>query len=157
MTLVDIDQNMTAQENLSGSEIGGATNSVPQDFVERVALATERMKAEGIEIWRPSIDEELEDIFQVAIVGESVGCTNQQCNHNSHDPASPTIKLIPKTGKLLFLGEVQYSETTSYFYALLQNNSATYYEVVSEPFFWDKIFQVESIVVPDFLLARLGE
>ena len=27
---MDIDRNMTAQENLSGSEIGGATNSVPQ-------------------------------------------------------------------------------------------------------------------------------
>ncbi len=149
---------MTENKTQTLNDIGGATlGSVPQDFVERVAKAVERMKAEGIELWRPTVDEELEDIFQVAIVGESVGCTNQQCNHNSHDPSSPTIKLIPKSGKLLYLGYIEQSEVTFHYYALLSQNGTKYFQVVTEPFHWQRIYQIEPIGVPDVLLAQFGD
>jgi len=141
----------------SGAGSGRKTLSVPQDFVQRVKQAVERLKAEGIELWRPSVSEELQELFYVAIVSDSEGCTNAQCNHNSHDPASPIIKLVPKSGKLVYLGNVEYGGQTFYYYALFQNNGTLYFEVVSEPFRWQRIYQVESFVVPDFLLAKFAK
>ena len=147
--------------NLSGLSDTGAGSgekalSVPQDFLARVQIAVKRMKAEGITLWRPYIDEELEDIFQVAIVGESEGCTNQQCGHVSHDPASPYIKLVPKSGKLVYLGFIEQGEKTFHYYALLSTKNTRYFQIVSEQFFWDRIYEIESVGVPDFLLARFG-
>jgi len=145
----------------SSSESGAGSSltaqSVPQDFLARVKQATERMRAEGIELWRPNVSEELQEIFYIAIVSDSEGCTNGQCNHNSHDPASPIIKLVPKSGKLVYLGNVEYGEKTSYYYALFQNNTTLYFEVVSEPFRWQKIYQIESFLVPDFLLVKFAK
>jgi len=130
---------------------------VPQDFLARVKQATERMKAEGIELWLPSVSEELQEFFYVAIVSDSEGCTNSNCNHNTHDPASPIIKLVPKEGRLVYLGNVEYGEKTFYYYALFQNNITLYFEVVEEPFRWQRINEIESIAVPDFLLARFAK
>jgi len=141
----------------SGAGSGSQPQSVPQDFVERVKQAVERMRAEGIELWKPSVSQELQEIFIVSIVRESEGCTNSNCNHVSHDPASPIIKLVPKSGKLVYLGKLEYGEKTSYYYALFQNNGTLYFEVVSEPFYWERIYQIESFLVPDILLARFGE
>jgi len=149
---------MTANQNLNQiNDTVGASKSAPQDFVERVKQAVQNMKADGIELWRPTVDEELEDIFQVAIVGESVGCTNQQCNHNSHDPSSPKIKLIPKQGKLVYLGELEQGENTFYYYALLTPNGTKYFQVVNEEFFWHRIYEIEPIGVPDFLLVKFAK
>jgi len=149
---------MTENKTQTHNDIGGvALGSVPQDFVERVALATERMKVEGIEIWRPDVSEELEEIFKVVVSGSSVGCNNQQCNHNSHDPASPYIKLIPKSGKLVYLGELEQGENTFNYYALFQNNTTLYFQVVRELFYWDRIYQIEPIGVPEVLLAQFGD
>jgi hypothetical protein len=131
--------------------------NLPKDFAERVVLAIQRMQAEGITLWRPFIDEELQEIFTVVISGESEGCTNQQCNHFSHDPSSPTIKLIPKTGRLIYLGDVEQGEKRFSYYALLMTNSTKYFQVVSEQFFWDRIYEIQSVGVPDFLLAQFGE
>ena len=142
----------------SGAGSGEKALSVPQDFLARVQIAVERMKAEGITLWRPYIDEELEDIFQVAIVGESEGCTTNNCNHNTHDPASPYIKLIPKSGKLVYLGYIEQGEKTFHYYALLSTKSTTrYFQIVNEQFFWDRIYEIEGIGVPDFLLAQFGK
>ena len=151
-----VKRNMSNLGNLGFSNTGGASESVPQDFAERVKQAVERMRAEGIELWCPSIDGELEKFFDVVISGPSEGCTNEQCNHNSHDPASPYIKLIPRQGKLVFLGEVEYGETRYYYYALL-TSSAKYFEKREERFYHDGIHEVSGDEVPDFLLARLGE
>jgi len=148
-------------QNLTGSASGAGSSrealSVPQDFLNRVKQAINNVKAEGIELWKPSISEELKEIFIVSIVRESEGCTNQQCGHVSHDPASPYIKLIPKSGKLIYLGNVEYGEQTFYYYALLTPNGTRYFEVVSKQFFWDRLYEVESFIVPDILLARFGE
>jgi len=152
---------MTAN-NLSGFIDSGAgssltAQSIPQDFLARVQKAVQNMRAEGIELWRPSVDEELQEIFTVVISGESEGCTNQQCNHVSHDPASPTIKLIPKQGRLVYLGELEQGENTFNYYALFQNNTTLYFQVVRELFYWDRIHQIESIGVPDVLLVKFAK
>jgi hypothetical protein len=127
-----------------------------QDFVQRVQKAIERMKAEGITLWRPRVSEELEQIFDVVIVQESVGCDNEMCNHVSHDPASPYIKLIPKSGKLLFLGDVQYSDVRYYYYALLMSSGTKYFEVKEEPFYWNGIHEISADEVPDYLLSQFS-
>jgi hypothetical protein len=115
------------------------------------------MKMEGIELWRPSVDEEFEEVFTISIVRESEGCTNSNCNHVSHDPASPWIKLIPKQGKLVYLGFIEQGEKTFHYYALISTRSFTrYFKVVNELFFWDEIYEIESVGVPDFLLARFS-
>jgi len=146
------------EKGLSDIGAGSAQSlSVPQDFVERVQKAVQRIQAEGITLWRPFVDEELEQIFEVAIVQESEGCTNSNCNHNSHDPASPYIKLIPKSGKLVYLGYIEQGEKTFHYYALLSTKNTKYFQIVNEQFFWDRIYEIESIGVPDFLLARFGE
>ena len=72
----------------------GSAQSVPQDFVERVKQAVQNMEAEGITLWRPGVSEKIQELFDVVISGPSEGCTNEQCGHNSHDPASPYIKPI---------------------------------------------------------------
>ena len=127
-----------------------------QDFIQRVAKAIERMKAEGITLWRPRVSDEIEQIFDVVIVQESVGCDNQQCNHVSHDPASHYIKLIPKNGKLLFLGDVQYGETRYYYYALLTSGNTRYFEVKEEPFYWNGIREISADEVPDYLFSQFA-
>jgi phosphoribosyl 1,2-cyclic phosphodiesterase len=132
-------------------------SEVPEDFTQRIALAIERMKMDGIELWRPSVSEGIEQYFNVVISGSSYGCNNQQCNHVSHDPSSPIIKLIPREGKLVFLGEVEYGEVRLYYYALLMSSDAKYFEVKEEQFYHDKIYEVDESDVPDFLLAKLGE
>jgi hypothetical protein len=131
--------------------------SLPKDFVKRVQEAIHRIKMEGIELWRPNIPKGLEDFFDVVIVQESMGCDNEQCNHNTHDPASPTIKLIPKAGTLIYLGEVKYGEDDYIYYALITSSGTKYFEIVQKPFYWTEIFEVGANVVPDFLFARLGE
>ena len=150
---------MSGNEGL-GSEIGGASGfnpqSVPQDFVERVKQAVQNMKAEGITLWRPGVSKELQELFDVVISGPSEGCTNEQCGHNSHDPASPYIKLIPKQGKLVFLGDVEYGEKRYYYYALVTSDKTRYFEVKEERFYHDGIHEISADEVPEFLLARLG-
>ena len=124
---------MSDPGNLGFADTGGASGfnpqSVPQDFVERVKQAVERMEAEGITLWRLGVSEEIQELFDVVISGPSEGCTNEQCGHNSHDPASPYIKLIPKQGKLVFLGDVEYGEKRYYYYALLTPSATKYFEV----------------------------
>jgi len=127
-----------------------------QDFVQRVAKAIERMKAEGITLWRSNVGKEIEQYFDVVVSGASVGCDNQQCNHVSHDPASPYIKLIPKSGKLLFLGDVQYGEVRYYYYALLTIGNTRYFEVKQEPFYWDGIREISADEVPDYLFRQFA-
>jgi len=139
-----------AQENIGGLNI-------PPDFIDRVQQAIENMKVDGIELWRPSVTKFIENDFKVVISGSSVGCTSDTCNHNSHDPASPIIKLIPREGKLVLLGEVQYGEVTDIFYALIKSDYTNYYCVQKEPNYHDQIFDMTANNVPDFLLARLGE
>jgi hypothetical protein len=151
---------MSKTPNSSSDSGAGSSRkalNVPQDFLARVKQAIERMKAEGITLWRPTVDEELQEIFYVAVVSDSEGCTNAQCNHNTHDPASPIIKLIPKSGKLVYLGQVEYGEKTFYYYALLLTQNTRYFKVIQEPFFWNQIYEIESAGVPDYLLARFGE
>ena len=127
-----------------------------QDFVQRVAKAIERMKAEGITLWRSNVGKEIEQYFDVVVSGASVGCDNEMCNHISHDPASPYIKLIPKNGKLLFLGDVQYGEVRYYYYALLTSGNTRYFEVKQEPFYWDGIREISADEVPDYLFSQFA-
>jgi hypothetical protein len=129
--------------------------NVPQDLVERVQKAVERMKAEGIQLWTPSApSDELEQIFEVVIAKESVGCTSDTCNHVSHDPASPYIKLIPKQGRLLRLGEVDYGEVKHIFYVLTATTTK-YFRVIQTQRYYDEISVIDAGAVPDYLLARL--
>jgi len=139
-----------AQQNVGGLNI-------PPDFVERVCQAIENMKVDGIELWRPGVTTFIENDFKVIISGSSVGCTSDACNHNSHDPASPYIKLIPREGSLIKLGEVQYGEVSYIFYALIKSDYTNYYCVQREPHYHDQIFDMDANNVPDFILARLGE
>jgi hypothetical protein len=139
-----------AQENVRGLNI-------PPDFIERVYQAIQDMEVDGIELWRPYITNALENDFKVIISGASIGCNNETCNHNSHDPASPYIKLIPREGRLIKLGEVQYGEVTDIFYALIKSDYTNYYCVQKEPYYHDQIFDMTANNVPDYLLARLGE
>jgi hypothetical protein len=127
-----------------------------QDFVQRVQKAVERMKAEGITLWRSNVADEIKQYFDVVISGSSIGCDNEMCNHVSHDPASPYIKLIPKSGKLLFLGDVQYGEIRYYYYALLTSSGTRYFEVKEEPFYWNGIHEISADEVPDYLLSQFA-
>ena len=150
---------MSDPGNLGFANTGGASGSalsVPQDFVERVKQAVQNMEAEGITLWRPGVSKELQELFDVVISGPSEGCTNEQCNHDSHDPASPYIKLIPKQGKLVFLGDVEYGEKRYYYYALVTSDKTRYFEVKEERFYHDGIHEISADEVPEFLLARLG-
>jgi len=138
-----------AQENVGGL--------IPPDFIQRVQQAVQNLQVDGIELWRPYVSDTLENYFKVVISGASVGCTSDTCNHNSHDPASPYIKLIPREGCLIKLGEVQYGEVTYVFYALIKSDYTNYYCVQKEPYYHDQIFDMPANSVPDYLLARLGE
>jgi hypothetical protein len=129
--------------------------SVPQDLVERVQKALENMKAEGIQLWSPSVSDELEEIFEVVIAKESVGCTSDTCNHVSHDPASPYIKLIPKQGRLVRLGEADYGEVKHIFYVLIMATTTKYFRVIQTQRYYDEISVIDAGAVPDYLLARL--
>jgi len=129
---------------------------LPQDFKDRVTRALERLNANGIVLWRPWIeDDELLKYFTVSVVDGSIGCTNEQCNHNSHDPASPSIKLIPKDGSLVYMGEVFHGDLRREYYLLLTEKEAVYLEVVKEPNYYDKVFIVDGEKVPDFLFGLL--
>jgi len=132
------------------------TTNLPQDFIERVREAVQRLQSEGIILWRPYVDDDIAKIFDISIADHSIGCNNESCNHNSHDPASPFLKITPKEGKLLFLGELEYGEIKRVYYALLRQSGTLYYEVVEEPFYHTKIFPVQPSAVPDFLLARFS-
>ena len=150
-------ENPTLTGSASGGASGSEALSMPQDFLNRVKEAVKRMEEEGIVLWRPYVSEELQEIFTVSIIHESEGCTTNNCNHVSHDPASPWIKLIPKQGKLVYLGFIEQGEKTFHYYALISTRSFTrYFKVVNELFFWDEIYEIESVGVPDFLLARFG-
>jgi len=129
---------------------------LPEDFKARVTRALERLNADGIILWRPWIqDDELLKYFTVSIVDGSVGCTNEQCNHNSHDPASPSIKLIPKNGSLVYLGELYYGDLRREYYMLLLSDKTLYFEITHESNYYDKIFPVEPDRVPDFMFTQL--
>jgi len=146
------------RKGLNSDSGAGSAQSVPQDFLARVKQAIQRMEEEGIVLWRPYIDQALQEIFEVVVVHESEGCTTNNCNHNTHDPASPWIKLVPKNGKLVYLGFIEQGEKTFHYYALLSTKSPTkYFQVVNELFFWDRIYEIEGVGVPDFLLAQFGK
>jgi len=130
---------------------------LPSDFVERVKEAVSRLKADGIVLWRPYVDDEITQFFDVSIVDGSVGCTNENCNHETHDPSSPSLKIVPREGKLLYLGVLNYGEIRRTYYALFTDITTKYYEVVEEPQYYTKIFPISPNVVPDFMLETFGE
>jgi len=131
---------------------------LPSDFKERVREAVVRLKMEGIILWKPYVDDdEITKEFDVSIVDRSVGCTEETCDHSTHDPASPSLKIIPRAGRLVYLGVLQYGPIRRTYYALLTNNNTKYYEVVEEPNFYTKIFLIDPAAVPDFMLESFGE
>jgi len=133
-------------------------NVFPSDFVERAREAKERSQREGIILWRPYMnDDEITEVFDVSIVDRSIGCSDESCNHDNHDPASPSLKIIPKEGKLIYLGVLQYGPIRRTYYVLLTNNNTKYYEVVEEPNYYTKIFPISPNVVPDFMLEVFAD
>jgi len=152
---------MTAQnETKSFTDSGGATAqslNMPQDFLNRVKEAVQRLQSEGIILWRPYVDDEITQVFDVSIIDGSVGCINESCNHSTHDPSSPSLKIIPKEGKLIYLGVLNYGEIRRTYYALLRSSDTLYYEVVEEPHYYTKIFQIDGQRVPDFMFERFNE
>jgi len=134
-------------------------NRLPSDFVERAREARERLRREGIILWRPRVDDDdILKMFDVSIVDRSVGCTDETCEHNNHDPASPSLIIMPKEGRLLYLGVLNYGAIRRTYYVLLRSDAPTlYYEVVEEPNYYTKIFPVSPAAVPDFMLVSFAD
>lgn len=127
-----------------------------QALTEQVARAIARMEADGIEGW--GLENPDKELFDLVNIGSSTGCTSDTCNHVSHDPASPHYKIVPKSGKLVTLGnEMDGSETDYIWYALVSDDAPRFFEMRDPRHYWATIKEVEADKIPDWALAQLGQ
>lgn len=67
------------------------------EFAKLIVHAIAVSVADGISGW--GMNNPDSNLFDEVEISGSYGCTDSMCNHNSHDPAAPTIKIVPKNDR----------------------------------------------------------
>jgi len=130
--------------------------TVPTALVEAVGRAVERLSRPGIEGWGLRICEDMAAAGELVEVSERIGCTSETCAHESHDPAAPMCRWLPRGGQLVELGsDEEPGETRVRYYAHLDGDTVRYIRVEEPRFYHAEAQYIES--VPDWALARLAE
>lgn len=127
-------------------------------LLELVKAAVQRREAPGIEGWGLWVSNDLDGLGELYEVAPSTGCTSETCAHNSHDPAAPTYKWIPKEGLLVELGYdcAQYGEYV--FYTLLRDGNEPVFITVKHPhYFHSSAYTIAEEDVPDWALLNLAK
>lgn len=128
---------------------------VPTALVEAVSRAVERLSRPGIDGWGLRVSGGMEAAGELIDLGEHVGCTSETCAHESHDPAAPHRRWVPKSGQLVELGsDEEPGETMVRYYAHLDGATTRYIRVEEPRFTWASAEYVDA--VPDWALARLA-
>jgi len=97
----------------------------------------------------------METVGELIDLGENVGCTSETCAHESHDPAAPMRRWVPRSGRLVELGvDEEPGETIVRYYAHLDGDTVRYLRVEEPRFTWASAEYVDA--VPDWALARLA-
>jgi hypothetical protein len=70
----------------------------------------------------------------------------------SHDPAAPTYRVYPRTGRLVSLGD----GGECVYYAHINEMGTTYYHVTQPLYFHARVTAADVADVPEYLLAALA-
>ena len=129
---------------------------VPEALVTAVAAAIERLSRPGIEGWGLVVSRDMQDAGELMDLGEHFGCTSDTCAHVSHDPAAPYRRWVPRSGRLVILGDDEEpGEVAVWWYAHLDGETVRYIRAEEQRFTWASAEYVDA--VPDWALARLAE
>ena len=127
-----------------------------QTLTEAIARAVAKMESEGITGW--GLNNPDEELFESVTVSSAHGCTSQTCNHVSHDPAEPDYKIIPKAGKLVYLGDETGDEERRYeWHVLITDNEPRFFELRDPRHYHSSIQEISPDQIPDWALARLAK
>ena len=130
--------------------------NVPESLVTAVAAAVERLSRPGIEGWGLRVCADMAAVGEVVDVSEHIGCTSDTCAHVSHDPAAPYRRWVPRSGRLVILGDDEEpGEVAVWWYAHLDGETVRYIRAEEQRFTWASAEYVDA--VPDWALARLAE
>ena len=124
-------------------------------LTKAVEAAVERQEKKGVSGW--GLNNPDPDLFDSIEQGGAFGCTSSTCAHNSHDPASPTIKLLPKAGQLVSLGyEREDPDANFEYFALVLPNTVRYFELRDGQAYWARLKEIDEAGVPNWALANLA-
>ena len=118
------------------------------ELITLVERAIADMAAEGIEGW--GIGNPAPDAFRIVETGPSVGCISDTCAHNSHDPASPTYRLLPTNGELVSLGHDEGSD-----YYVHVGERVRGFVVTADRGYYDRVREVDPNQIPAWAIARI--
>jgi hypothetical protein len=119
---------------------------------EMIVAAIARQAANGITGW--GLNNPDPALFTSHDVGEAVGCDSDTCNHNSHDAAAPSVKLIPVRGTLIDLGTEGHDNWTTYYTLIDGDNVIAHIEVSGDRAYHDRARIVAN--VPDWCLTAMA-
>jgi hypothetical protein len=122
------------------------------NLYELVNHALERDAAPGITGW--GLDNPDPALFDAEEVGPAYGCDSDTCHCNSHGSSAPDVKLIPKRGTLVFLGEEGHDSWTKYFALVEAPTVLAFVEVSGDRAYHDTARCVER--VPLWALKNLA-
>jgi len=121
---------------------------------EAVQNALSRLQLKGIDGWGLfARDAELIELGEFVQVGSSRGCFDDRCLHNSHDPAAPVLRWVPRTGTLYHLG---WDGPNDYFVLRLPNGRDLFIRRREERFLHVRLDVIDPAQIPECLLARLA-
>lgn len=126
-------------------------------FATDIEMAVERLEQDGISGWGLDGDKQVMQYFDRIATGGAFGCTTDTCNHNSHDPAAPNYRLVPRDGRLICLDRTREGDFNAVYYVLILPDRAVYLRVSDERAYWARIEQVNAADVPTWMLAEVRD
>jgi len=117
---------------------------------EAIKTALERTQRLGVDGWGLyTRSRRLEELGEWVEVAPPRGCFDSRCLHNSHDPAAPIIRWVPRGGTLHYLG---YDERNREYYVLRLPEEDLYIRLRGEEFCHDRLELVAPQQLPEYLL-----
>jgi len=99
-------------------------------------------ETDTIRVWTNYLPKSVKKYFSVLELGK-IGCTNETCNHFSHDPSAPIYLLTPIQPVVKISNSVTEKTKESVFYSVVDNERVLLIEEDLEGRFWDKVFVPE--------------
>jgi len=118
---------------------------------EAIKTAMERTQKKGVDGWGLyTRNPRLEELGEWVEVAPPRGCFDPRCAHNSHDPAAPIVRWVPREGTLHYLG---YDERDYEYYLLRLPGEDLYLRLRGEEFCHDRLELIDPSRVPEYLLV----